>query len=165
RRLRAWSRVRRRLWARLWARTRAATSSLTEARSALRASGESRPSSTAARRQILRFTSWSDMSTPAELSTASVLIRPPASAYSMRARLVGRGDVGTDAAVPEEVDVEREHRLHQALAAHRRVAQAEHRPRLGRERDALRRARQHGAAGREHGRVVGVPAQTRAEEP
>ncbi len=34
------------------------------------------------------FTSWSDVSTPAELSMASVLMRPPASAYSTRARWV-----------------------------------------------------------------------------
>ena len=34
------------------------------------------------------LTSWSEVSTPAELSTASVLIRPPLSAYSMRARCV-----------------------------------------------------------------------------
>ena len=30
------------------------------------------------------LTSWSEVSTPAELSIASVLMRPPASAYSMR---------------------------------------------------------------------------------
>ena len=30
------------------------------------------------------FTSWSEVSTPAELSMKSVLIRPPASAYSIR---------------------------------------------------------------------------------
>ena len=34
------------------------------------------------------FTSWSEQSTPAELSMASVLMRPPASAYSIRARCV-----------------------------------------------------------------------------
>ncbi len=34
------------------------------------------------------FTSWSEVSTPAELSMASVLMRPPASAYSTRARWV-----------------------------------------------------------------------------
>ena len=34
------------------------------------------------------FTSWSEQSTPAELSMASVLIRPPASAYSTRPRWV-----------------------------------------------------------------------------
>ncbi len=34
------------------------------------------------------FTSWSEQSTPAELSMASVLMRPPASAYSTRARCV-----------------------------------------------------------------------------
>ena len=34
------------------------------------------------------FTSRSEQSTPPELSIASVLIRPPASAYSMRARWV-----------------------------------------------------------------------------
>ena len=33
------------------------------------------------------LTSWSEQSTPAELSIASVLIRPPASAYSMRPEL------------------------------------------------------------------------------
>jgi hypothetical protein len=34
---------------------------------------------------ILILTSWSDVSTPAELSTKSVLSRPPLSEYSMRA--------------------------------------------------------------------------------
>ena len=34
------------------------------------------------------LTSWSEQSTPAELSIASVLMRPPASAYSMRPRCV-----------------------------------------------------------------------------
>ena len=34
------------------------------------------------------FTSWSEQSTPAELSMASVLMRPPASANSIRARCV-----------------------------------------------------------------------------
>ena len=34
------------------------------------------------------FTSWSEQSTPAELSMASVFTRPPASAYSTRARWV-----------------------------------------------------------------------------
>ena len=34
------------------------------------------------------LTSWSEVSTPAELSIASVLIRPPFSAYSMRPRCV-----------------------------------------------------------------------------
>ena len=33
------------------------------------------------------FTSWSDMSTPPELSTASVLMRPPRRQYSSRALL------------------------------------------------------------------------------
>ena len=40
------------------------------------------------RTPILMLTSWSEVSTPAELSTASVLSRPPASAYSIRARWV-----------------------------------------------------------------------------
>ena len=34
------------------------------------------------------LTSWSEQSTPAELSMKSVLTRPPASAYSMRERWV-----------------------------------------------------------------------------
>ena len=34
------------------------------------------------------LTSWSEQSTPAELSMKSVLSRPPRSAYSMRARWV-----------------------------------------------------------------------------
>ena len=34
------------------------------------------------------LTSWSEASTPPELSTASVLIRPPAAQYSSRARWV-----------------------------------------------------------------------------
>ena len=34
------------------------------------------------------FTSWSEVSTPAELSMKSVLIRPPDRAYSMRPRWV-----------------------------------------------------------------------------
>ena len=34
------------------------------------------------------LTSWSDMLTPPELSTASVLIKPPFAQYSMRARWV-----------------------------------------------------------------------------
>ena len=38
--------------------------------------------------RIFRLTSWSEQSTPAELSTASVLMRPPACAYSMRPRCV-----------------------------------------------------------------------------
>ena len=39
------------------------------------------------------FTSWSEVSTPAELSMASVLIRPPAGANSMRPGL-GEAEVG-----------------------------------------------------------------------
>src|SRR5881227_1390827 len=53
-----------------------------------RAAGASSPASTTGRRQILRFTSWSERSTPAELSMASVLMRPPASAKAIRARCV-----------------------------------------------------------------------------
>ena len=37
--------------------------------------------------RILMLTSWSEVSTPAELSMKSVLIRPPPSAYSIRAAL------------------------------------------------------------------------------
>ena len=39
------------------------------------------------------FTSWSEVSTPAELSMASVSMRPPARAYSMRPGL-GDAEVG-----------------------------------------------------------------------
>jgi len=41
--------------------------------------------------QDFRFTSWSEQLTPATLSMASVLIRPPESAYSIRAFWVKRG--------------------------------------------------------------------------
>src|SRR3712207_8712555 len=37
---------------------------------------------------FLMFTSWSEVSTPAELSMASEFTRPPASAYSTRPRWV-----------------------------------------------------------------------------
>src|SRR5918999_623670 len=46
------------------------------------------PSLTAASSRILMLTSWSEQSTPAELSSASVLILPPPAAYSIRARWV-----------------------------------------------------------------------------
>ena len=46
------------------------------------------PAATAALSRILRLTSWSEVSTPAELSIASVLMRPPLRAYSMRPRWV-----------------------------------------------------------------------------
>ena len=58
------------------------------ARSASRFSASSTPAAMARCRRILMFTSWSEQSTPAELSMASVLMRPPASAYSTRARWV-----------------------------------------------------------------------------
>ncbi len=52
--------------------------------------------------------------------------------------LVGRADVRPDAAVPQEVGLEAEHRPHERLAAQRIVGDAEERPHLGRQRDALR---------------------------
>ncbi len=47
-----------------------------------------RPVATTGASRILRFTSWSDMSTPPELSSASVFALPPLSENSMRARCV-----------------------------------------------------------------------------
>src|SRR5215831_15793045 len=144
------------------------------------------PDSTSGWRQIFRFTSWSERSTPAELSTASVLMRPPLTAYSTRPRCVtprlppsaiartrsadaftrtaslcgsaisaslpGGRDVRADATVPEEVGVEREDGLLEALAAHRLGREAEEGLHLGRERDPLRRARDDCGAGRQHAR-------------
>ena len=49
-----------------------------------RASPVSSPRRSGPLSRILRLTSWSEVSTPAELSMASVLMRPPLSAYSTR---------------------------------------------------------------------------------
>ncbi len=75
-------------WASLSDSTSSATASVMSARSASRRSAASAPVAIARCRRILMFTSWSEVSTPAELSMASVLMRPPASAYSTRARWV-----------------------------------------------------------------------------
>ena len=80
-------------------------------------------------------------------------------------RLRRRLDVGADAAVEEEVGVEREDGLDQPLAARLRAREAEETLRLGREHDALGRARHHGTARRERSRVVPVPAEAGAVEP
>ena len=45
---------------------------------------DSRPAATSPVSRILMLTSWSEVSTPAELSMKSVLIRPPLAAYSIR---------------------------------------------------------------------------------
>ena len=55
--------------------------------SALRCLSVRSPAATTASSRILMLTSWSEQSTPAELSIASVLMRPPPSAYSIRAAL------------------------------------------------------------------------------
>ncbi len=52
----------------------------------LRALRESLPDAISGLNRILRLTSTSEQLTPAELSMKSVLMRPPASAYSMRPR-------------------------------------------------------------------------------
>ena len=71
-------------WPRLSASTRSATSSVIEA-SRVRRPGSSRsPVRIRCCSAILMLTSWSLVSTPAELSMASVLIRPPARANSIR---------------------------------------------------------------------------------
>ena len=64
------------------------TSSVMSRNSLSRCSSVSSPSRTASSSRILMFTSWSEVSTPAELSMKSVLTRPPPSANSMRARWV-----------------------------------------------------------------------------
>ena len=127
------------------------------------------------------LTSWSEQSTPAELSMKSVLIRPPLSANATRPfwvqprlppspttrqrRLLAvdadrvvepvlrlglglaRGlDVGADAAVPEQVDRRLEDGVHQLVGRQALGLDAQHRARLGRQRDRLGRARPDAAA-------------------
>ncbi len=72
----------------LSARTRSATSSVIDSSRGSRSSGASSPVETAESSTILMLTSWSEQSTPAELSRASVLIRPPARSNSIRPRSV-----------------------------------------------------------------------------
>ena len=87
-RLRICSRLSSTTWSRLSRSTSAATSPAAAASARLRRSKSIRPSASAGWSRIFRLTSWSEVSTPAELSIASVLILPPAIAYSMRARWV-----------------------------------------------------------------------------
>ncbi len=70
-----------------------ATSSVSEARKLLRLSSPSSPRITGPLSRIFRFTSWSEVSTPAELSTASVSMRPPLWAYFDAAQL-GDAQIG-----------------------------------------------------------------------
>ncbi len=60
------------------------TSSVIEASSSVRASGSTSPAVTSESTRILMLTSWSEQSTPAELSIASVLTRPPHRSNSIR---------------------------------------------------------------------------------
>ena len=69
-------------------RTATATSSVISPSSAARSAASSSPASTTRFSAILMLTSWSEVSTPAELSIASVFTRPPVSAYSTRPRWV-----------------------------------------------------------------------------
>ena len=73
---------------RLSSSTNSATSSVISANNALRCSIVILRSAITAPSRILMLTSWSLQSTPAELSIASLLIRPPLSANSMRPRWV-----------------------------------------------------------------------------
>jgi hypothetical protein len=75
-------------WPMLLRSTSSLTWSVMEARSSLRPSSVSPPASTTRLRRILRLTSWSLMSTPAELSSASVLSRTPFRAAEIRERWV-----------------------------------------------------------------------------
>ncbi|MNI43249.1 hypothetical protein D3C73_975740 [compost metagenome] len=68
----------------MWRRTLCATSSVIDFSRALRSSALRRPEAMAPPSRILMFTSWSEESTPAELSMASVFRRTPARAASMR---------------------------------------------------------------------------------
>jgi hypothetical protein len=68
----------------LSASTSAATSSVVAAICWSRSAGSSSPRSTSESSKILMLTSWSEQSTPALLSIASVLTLPPRRAYSMR---------------------------------------------------------------------------------
>ena len=77
-----------RFWSTLWARTSDATSSVISGSRALRSASASRPRVSASASRILMLTSWSLVSTPAELSMKSVLIRPPPREYSTRAAWV-----------------------------------------------------------------------------
>ena len=71
-------------WPVLCRSTCAATSSVIECSSSLRSAADS----VAPASRILMLTSWSEVSTPAELSMKSVFTRPPPSAYSIRAAWV-----------------------------------------------------------------------------
>jgi hypothetical protein len=75
-------------WARLSESTSRATSSVISASSSLRPARSSSPAATNRSSMILMLTSWSEQSTPAELSIASVLIFLPLLANSMRPRCV-----------------------------------------------------------------------------
>jgi hypothetical protein len=68
--------------------TRSATASVMSTSSWLRCLRVRSPSPTTASRTTLMLTSWSEQLTPPALSMASVLMRPPPSAYSMRPRCV-----------------------------------------------------------------------------
>ena len=72
--------------------------------------------------------------------------------------------VGADAAVPEQVDRRAEQGVDQLARRQRLGLDAERRPRLGRERDRLRRAREDAAAGRDQRRVVVGPGRARQRE-
>src|SRR5918998_1727739 len=111
------------------------------ASSSLRCLAVRSPSRTAASSRILMLTSWSEQSTPAELSIASVLILPPAAAQLARVhphrvvrlvagvavRLVARLDVGADAAVPEQVHRRPQQRPDQVVRRELLVLHAESR--------------------------------------
>ncbi len=75
-------------WSSLSVSTSWATSSVIDSSSGLRSSGLTLPAVTRESIRILMLTSWSEQSTPAELSIASVLIRPPARSNSTRPKAV-----------------------------------------------------------------------------
>ena len=74
-------------------------------------------------------------------------------------RLLGGLHVGADAAVEQQVRVERQDGLDEALAAHLRRREAEEPLRLRCESHALGGARYDRAARRQDGGVVAVPAE------
>jgi hypothetical protein len=130
------------------------------------------------------LTSWSEQSTPAELSMKSALMRPPrageaevaALPHDARAELAGvhadrvarpvvRVGVGlggrlhdrADAAVPQQVDRRAQNRLDHLGRGHALLVGAERGARLDRQRDRLGRARPDAAPRRDQRSVVVVP--------
>ena len=75
-------------WSMLSSSTSRPTSSVIDARNGARSPLSSLPAATIRSTKILMLTSWSEQSTPAELSIASVLRMTPCSAASMRPRWV-----------------------------------------------------------------------------